>query len=569
MTEQPESLYDVAILGGGAAGLTLALQLHRSRPETSILVVEKQRHPAPEAAHKVGESTVEIAGHYLRSVLGLEEHLREHQLAKFGLRMFFSHGDNEDIAERIELGHGVRPPHGVGTYQLDRGRLENFLAAELSHRGVPFRAGCTVQEVCLRPDHRPHRLRLRTGGTREEEEVDARWVVDATGRSSLLKRQLGLGRTVDHRANAVWFRIAHPIDIEDWSTDPEWGRRIREGRREFSTNHLMGPGYWVWLIRLSSDSISIGIVTDGTMHVFNEMNRLERAISWLRTHEPQCARVVERHRDRVRDFRVMRNYSYGCEQVFSDQRWCLVGESGVFLDPLYSPGLDLIAIGNGLTTDLISHALDGDDVEERAAIHNQMFLVLSEGWRRVYEQQYPLMGNARIMLVKVVWDTAVYWAVPGLLHFQDAIRRLAEFPTIIANLARFSAVSERLQLFLREWHELDRSDPPPRFVGFYDVEFMAGLHVGMTAGLTDAELEARFAANVRFIEQISGQLVSTVVAELAADPSNTVARRQVERWRADETLMHLVAIHEHDGREHPIDDDWIRGTARDRAVSAG
>ena len=62
--------YDVAILGGGQAGLTLALQLKKIRPATRILVIEKQTYPFPEAAHKVGESTVEISGHYLRDEIG-------------------------------------------------------------------------------------------------------------------------------------------------------------------------------------------------------------------------------------------------------------------------------------------------------------------------------------------------------------------------------------------------------------------------------------------------------------------------------------------------------------------
>src|SRR6266480_4066838 len=136
--EDSSDQYDVAILGGGMAGLTLALQLKKMRPATNILVIEKQKHPVPEAAHKVGESTVEIAAHYLRDVLGLHEHLQKQQLNKFGLRMFFSTENNQDITRRVELGHAVLPPYGVGTYQLDRGRLENTLGCELPQQGVLF-----------------------------------------------------------------------------------------------------------------------------------------------------------------------------------------------------------------------------------------------------------------------------------------------------------------------------------------------------------------------------------------------------------------------------------------------
>jgi len=71
---------DVVILGGGLAGLTLSLQLRRRFPELDILVLERRRHPVPEAAHKVGEASVEIAANYFDTVLGLEEHLTRRQL---------------------------------------------------------------------------------------------------------------------------------------------------------------------------------------------------------------------------------------------------------------------------------------------------------------------------------------------------------------------------------------------------------------------------------------------------------------------------------------------------------
>ena len=140
------------------------------------------------------------------------------------------------------------------------------------------------------------------------------------------------------------------------------------------------PDYRVWIIPLASGSTSIGIVTDASMHSFNEMNLFERALSWLHRYEPQCAEEIEQHRTQIQDFRVMKDYSYSCEQVFSADRWCLVGEAAVAIDPLYSSGGDLIAIGNGLTCDLVNRSLDGQDIEELAVAHNQMVSQTPSHW---------------------------------------------------------------------------------------------------------------------------------------------------------------------------------------------
>lgn len=546
--------YDVAILGGGIAGLTMALQLKKANPTSSIVVVERQKHPVPEAAHKVGESTVEILAHYLRDVLELGEHLQKQQLNKFGLRMFFSAADNRDITQRVELGHAVLPPHGVGTYQLDRGRLENALGEELLRQGIQFLDGWKVQQIELLPEQEVHRLHVLQEG--HERELGARWIVDASGRSSYLKRQLGLAKKWSHHANAVWFRLNYPLDINTWSTDTAWQNRICEGERALSTNHLMGHGYWVWLIRLASGSISIGIVTDATIHPFEEMNRFDRVLDWLQIHEPQCAQVIAEHQSEIQDFRIMKDYSYSCEQVYSSERWCLTGESAVALDPLYSSGGDLIAISNGLVCDLITRDLLGEDIEERAAIHNRIFLLLIDSWVGIYAQQYSLMGNAQIMAAKVIWDTAVYWAVPGLLYFQNVFYRLSEAPGVVINLARFATLSDHVQAFFREWLTIAPGHASPTFIRYYDFDFMIKLQTGMLAKLSEAELEVQFAANVRFVEQLAGQLVTTVMASFAGSEDEAV-QRQIQSWQADEFLVALMEAHRQMDPEQPINGGWI------------
>jgi flavin-dependent dehydrogenase len=550
--EYSQEPYDVAILGGGLAGLTLALQLKQARPSIRMLVIEKQEHPVPEAAFKVGESTVEIASHYLRN-LGLQEYLETEQLIKYALRYFFSTDGNRDITRRVEFGGAILPL--LDSYQLDRGRFENKLSKIVTGLGVTLLEGAKVQQVTLQPESDWHRVQVLHQGI--ESEIQARWVVDASGRSSLLKRQLGLAKKVEHAANAVWFRVQHVIDVDEWSDDPGWHGRIIEGRRWFSTNHLMGPGYWVWLIPLASGSTSIGIVTDARMHPFEKMNRFEWAMQWLHQHEPQCAAMIEQHRDQLQDFRVMKDFAYSCEQVFSSERWCLTGEAGVFLDPFYSPGSDMIAISNGLIGDLITRDLNGEDIEEQAAIHNQLFLLLTQSFHDLYNGQYPLMGNAQVMVAKIVWDTAAYWGVPALLYFHDKFPRVIDSPKILSQLVRFAALNERVQLFFREWLVLAQVEASDAFIR-YNFSFLRGLHKGLAAGLSETELDARIAINVRFIEQLTGQLVSTVIEELARRSGDAAAQSQVQFWQADPLLMELVEIYHQENKVNPImNSSWI------------
>ncbi|MGH3613342.1 MAG: NAD(P)/FAD-dependent oxidoreductase [Pseudonocardia sp.] len=544
---------DVLICGGGIAGLTLALQLRQTIPDLDVVVVEKQAHPVREAAHKVGESSVEIQAHYLRDVLGLRDHLEADQLRKFGLRMFFSEGTNDDIARRIEYGQISEAP--LPSYQLDRGRLENRLREIVTELGVTFVDARRVGDIQLGHGEEEHTVLV--------EDVDgsgvvrSRWLVDATGRAGLLKRKLGLARSVDHHANAAWLRVDHAIDVETWSDDPEWRSRVDGGKRRLSTNHLMGRGYWVWLIPLASGATSIGIVAEDSAHTFDGFNTLERALKWLDEHEPQVAAEVRDNQDRVQDFRVMRDYAYGCLQVYSEDRWCLTGEAGVSIDPLYSSGGDLMAISNGLITDLVYRDRAGEDVAQAAVVHNQVYLVLSEIWLVAYQNQYPVMGNARVMVAKVIWDTAIYWAVPGLLAFHDTYRTIGERPAVFAALQEVWLLHARVQRLLREWNELDDAPVEATFADPYTLlDFIVDLHNGMAAGLSDEELDEQVVRNVELLEQLAGQLVATVAEHLAASPS-AAARAQVGTWRSDPLLSAAVDRFHERRTANPIDPAWI------------
>ena len=102
----PGDVYDVVIMGGGLAGLTLARQLSLEMPELRVALVDRLSRPLPEAAFKVGESTVEVGAHYFAGVLGLRQYMAERQLPKLGLRYFIG-GGTGPVHRRTDL-HGVQ-----------------------------------------------------------------------------------------------------------------------------------------------------------------------------------------------------------------------------------------------------------------------------------------------------------------------------------------------------------------------------------------------------------------------------------------------------------------------------
>lgn len=120
--------YDVTILGGGLAGLTLARQLLLKNPELSIAILERKAFPVPEIAHKVGESTVEIGAHYLSEVVQLKKHLIDDQLPKFGLR-FFSATSCRQLPKARKLGEVNSSPPQLSGRSWPSGKLPGWSGA--------------------------------------------------------------------------------------------------------------------------------------------------------------------------------------------------------------------------------------------------------------------------------------------------------------------------------------------------------------------------------------------------------------------------------------------------------
>lgn len=492
-------------MGGGLAGLTFALQCRQQLPEAKITVLEKRSHPVPEAAFKVGESTVEVAAHYFANVLGLKQHILDRQLPKLGLRFFFPSGDNSQIETRRELGGKRYAP--CPSYQLDRGRFENYLADLCQERGVHFVHQANVRKLQVGKGRRDHHVQYEV--QKQIRSVQSRWIVDASGRRALLKRQLGLQKSSPHTANAAWFRFGQWIKIDDWCDDPAWHEgHADKTARWYSTNHLMGQGYWVWLIPLASGSTSMGIVATEEFHSLSDFNSIDKALAWLEKHEPQCAAAVRQNREHLQDFRAIKHYSVECERVFSTDRWGITGEAGFFHDPFYSPGSDFIAFSNTFLTDLIHRDLSGRGFRIRAFSYDRIYKRFYYGTLQAYRDQYRMFGNPTVMPVKILWDYLIYWSITGFIFMHDRLCSQTMYMRNLGRLSQLGKVNHFMQDFFRQWHEETRHVSANGTVNISQMPIIREMNQQLREDMNDRTFFRRFKANLAQLQQLACEIVN-------------------------------------------------------------
>ena len=231
--------------------------------------------------------------------------------------------------------------------------------------------------------------------------------------------------------------------------DRQWHERVQDDRWQ-STNHLMGKGYWVWLIPLAPDNTSVGIVTDEAIHpIKNYGLSYEQSLEWLQAREPLVWKALQ-GREPL-DFLKLKKYSYTSQQVFSRNRWACTGFSGVFADPYYSVGSNMIGFSNGFICEMIDRDRAGTLTEEYVEHANQYLLTLNDSLTGTIQMGYPNHHIGPIMALKTIWDYYIGWSTTDPQFYHDVYLDQKLSKVMSSVISRTTVTQARIHRLFEDW----------------------------------------------------------------------------------------------------------------------
>lgn len=332
---------DVLVVGGGPAGSTAAMCA--ARAGMRVVLIEKAMHPR----FHVGESFLPRTLELIRS-LGLEEDLsRIPRTRKVGASLMFA----DDAGPMDFFFEDGLLSRGSESFNVERAPFDAMLLHAAARAGADVREGVTVEEI---ESLQAGDVRVRTS----EGMVQARLLMDASGQGTVVGRKLGTRRGIAGFQKVAYFGHLHGIARRE---EPRGGMPI----------FAMCEEGWFWLIPLDGGRTSVGAVLDASVaRVAGVPAR--RMLRWACGRCPSVWSLVG-EADMSAANRVLADFSYACAPYAGDG-YVLVGDSAVFIDPVFSTGVCLGMESGVMAAKLAPEMLAGGARARRAEAEYHAFV---------------------------------------------------------------------------------------------------------------------------------------------------------------------------------------------------
>lgn len=311
-TEAASPCCDVLVIGGGPAGSTMASLL--ARQGRRVVLVEKCRHPR----FHIGESLLP-ANVPLFEALGLREQIAAIGMPKYGVEFVSPQHAQHSFVEFSQAWDDRLPM----AWQVRRSDFDEVLFRHAQAQGAQVVEDCLVRCVAFDAEGATVHAEMGEGQARSWR---ARYVVDASGRDTLLARQLGIKqRNPRHNSAAMFghFRGA---------------RRLPGDKLQGNISIFWFEHGWFWFIPLADGITSVGAVA----WPYYMKGRDKPVREFFLDTIAMCPKLTERLAGAqiVSEVEATGNYSYVCDRSHGPN-YLLLGDAYAFVDPVFSSGVML------------------------------------------------------------------------------------------------------------------------------------------------------------------------------------------------------------------------------------
>ncbi|HEY1769876.1 MAG TPA: NAD(P)/FAD-dependent oxidoreductase [Chthoniobacterales bacterium] len=333
---------EVVIVGGGPAGSALGCYLSKAGIKNTIY--EGANHPRDH----VGESMVMSSVRVFDELDFLPVLEREGFVKKYGASWHppVAKGEaaiafNEFPQEKI---------HQDYTYHVDRKKFDLLLLKHAESLGTKVYQGVSATKVLFDENNYARGITIRVAN--QEIEVPARVVVDASGRATLLGKQLKVKKNdpiFDQFAVHAWFKNVDKGKMASSEYIHIYFLPVKRG--------------WAWQIPITEEITSMGIVAEKEVFKTSKMDPQGYFDKYVASN-PDLAEAM-RNAIRVNDYKLEGDYSYKMD-TFAGNGFVLIGDAARFVDPIFSSGVSVALYSAKYSSERIKYAFENNDFSEAA-----------------------------------------------------------------------------------------------------------------------------------------------------------------------------------------------------------